>query len=128
MAERRTFSPEMKREICRQLVSGEKRLAQICREYALAESVVIRWRKAYQQRGEQAFMTGTGNTVTAEARIAELERFCGQLALENQVLKKRCKLRAHGAVRHDAGGAILPFADVRSPSLHPIRHQPQLVV
>ena len=43
MGQRRTFAPEMKREICRQLISGEKRLAQICRAYALAASVVIRW-------------------------------------------------------------------------------------
>ena len=88
MGQRRTFAPELKREICRQLVSGEKRLAQICREYALAESVVIRWRKAYQQHGEHAFTPASDATPSAEARIAELERFCGQLALENQVLKK----------------------------------------
>ena len=88
MVQRRTFAPEVKREICRQLVSGEKRLAQICREYALAESVVIRWRKAYQQQGEHAFLPGNSGSTSAEARIAELERFCGQLALENQALKK----------------------------------------
>jgi len=88
MAERRTFAPELKQEICRQLVSGEKRLAQVCREHALAESVVIRWRKAYQQRGEHAFTAGSSAGTSPEARIAELERFCGQLALENQVLKK----------------------------------------
>ncbi len=88
MAERRTFAPELKQEICRQLVSGEKRLAQICREHALAESVVIRWRKTYQQHGEQAFTARGSATPSSDARIAELERFCGQLALENQVLKK----------------------------------------
>jgi transposase len=88
MAQRRTFAPEKKREICRQLVSGEKRLAQVCREHTLAESVVIRWRKEYQQRGEHAFTPRSSADTSAEARIAELERFCGQLALENQVLKK----------------------------------------
>ena len=87
MMQRRSFRPEVKREICRQLVSGEKRLVQVCREHALAESVVIRWRKAYQEHGEQAFET-TVTVPSHEARIAELERFCGQLALENQVLKK----------------------------------------
>jgi len=88
MAERRTCAPELKRAICRQLVSGEKRLAQICREHSLAESVVIRWRKTYQQHGEQAFTAGSSTTSSPEARIAELERFCGQLAWENQVLQK----------------------------------------
>jgi len=78
----------MKRAICCQLVSGEKRLAQICREHGLAESVLIRWRKAFQQHGEQAFTAGASATSAPEARIAELEHFCGQLAWENQVLKK----------------------------------------
>jgi transposase-like protein len=88
MGERRQFRAELKREICRQLVSGEKRLAQICREYALADSVVIRWRKTYQEHGEAAFAPAEAATISADARIAELERFCGQLALENQLLKK----------------------------------------
>ncbi len=87
MMQRRSFRPEVKREICRQLVSGEKRLVQVCREHALAESVVIRWHKAYQEHGEQAFAV-TSTVPSQETRIAELERFCGQLALENQVLKK----------------------------------------
>lgn len=87
MRERRSFSPDLKREICRQLANGEKRPAQICREYTLAESVVSRWRKAYQERGDQAFEAPPASA-SQDARIAELERFCGQLALENQILKK----------------------------------------
>ena len=59
------------------------------REYALAESVLSRWRREYQERGESAFLPPqSGESSTQEQRIAELERFCGPLALENQVLKK----------------------------------------
>jgi putative transposase len=77
-------------EIVRQLATGEKRPAQICREYGLAESVLARWRKEYAERGEAAFASKPAppEMPAAEARIAELERFCGQLALENAVLKK----------------------------------------
>ena|SRR5215831_14649093 len=85
----RVHSREFKLTVVRQLASGEKRPAQICREYNLANSVVSRWRNEYDQRGEQAFLPpANSDSPSAEARIAELERFCGQLALENALLKK----------------------------------------
>src|SRR5262245_14058073 len=85
---KRQHSPEFKLEVVRQVTSGEKRPAQICREHGLAESVLSRWRKEYHERGEAAFLPQlTGMTPEAQ-RIAELEQFCGQLALENAVLKK----------------------------------------
>lgn len=86
----RSFTREFKLEIVRQLARGEKRPAQICREQGLAESVLARWRKEYAERGEAAFASQPAphEALSAEARIAELERFCGQLALENAVRKK----------------------------------------
>jgi len=51
--------------------------------------VLLRWRKEYEARGEAAFTEKQPSGDEAlEAKIAELERFCGQLALENEVLKK----------------------------------------
>lgn len=86
---KRQHSREFKLDVVRQVASGHKRPAQVCREYGLADSVLSRWRREYQERGEAAFLPQTSDTPTTEAqRIAELERFCGQLALENQVLKK----------------------------------------
>jgi transposase len=80
---------EFKLAIARQLASAEKRPAQICREHNLASSVVSRWRNEYEQRGEEAFLPpARSEPPAAETRIAELERFCGQLALENALLKK----------------------------------------
>lgn len=85
----RTFSRDFKREVVRQIADGCKRPAQVCREYQLADSVLSRWRKEYDERGEAAFTPKAGGQPsTREARIAELERFCGQLALENAALKK----------------------------------------
>ncbi len=86
----RVHSRELKLTIVRQLASGEKRPAQICREHNLASSVVSRWRNEYDQRAEEAFLPkASSEAPSAEAKIAELERFCGQLALENALLKKR---------------------------------------
>lgn len=85
----RVHSREFKLTVARALVSGEKRPAQLCREHNLAASVVSRWRNEYEQRGEEAFRPASGSEpVSAEARVAELERFCGHLALENALLKK----------------------------------------
>ena len=85
----RTFTRAFKLEIVRQLASGAKRPAQVCREYNLAESVLNRWRKEYTMHGEAAFLPKEPSQVEAlERKLAELERFCGQLALENAVLKK----------------------------------------
>jgi len=95
MMQKRMHSREFKLEVVRQIASGQKRPAQACREYGLAESVLSRWRKEYQERGETAFAPQSVESTTQEQRIAELERFCGQLALENQVLKKA--LRSTGS-------------------------------
>ena len=88
MMQKRVHSREFKLEIVQQIASGHKRPAQVCREYGLADSVLSRWRKEYQERGEAAFQSSQAGETTQEQRLAELERFCGQLALENQVLKK----------------------------------------
>lgn len=89
----RTFTREFKLEIVRQLATGTKRPAQMCREYQWSDSLLARWRHEYAERGEAAFTPRTGGGADAsatplETRIAELERFCGQLALENAALKK----------------------------------------
>ncbi len=85
----RTHSREFKLEIVRQIATGQKRPAQVCREYQLAESLLLRWRREYEQRGEEAFLPKQPSREEAlEARIAELERLIGQLTIENSVIKK----------------------------------------
>lgn len=87
--QRRVHSREFKVEVVRQVVSGEKRPAQVCREHNLSNSVLDRWRKEYEQRGEAAFTQEEVNEQQVlERKVADLERFCGQLAWENAVLKK----------------------------------------
>jgi transposase len=91
---RRNHTREFKLQCCRQAATGEKRPAQrICREHNLSKkSVLLRWRKEYEARGEAAFTEKQPSANEAlEAKIAELERFCGQLSLENQILKKSLK-------------------------------------
>ena len=98
---RRNHTKEFKLECIRQVATGQKRPAQICREHNLSESVLLRWRKEYEARGEAAFSEKqpSSREEALEARIAELERFCGKLALENEILKK-------GLERYRSGGDI----------------------
>ena len=85
----RVYSREFKLTVVRQIAHGEKRPAQVCREHSLAESVLARWRKEYEVHGEAAFAPRQADEPTSlEQKVAELERFCGQLALENHILKK----------------------------------------
>ncbi len=93
MTHGRRHSREFKLDVVRQVASGEKRPAQVCREHGLAESLLLRWRKEYEARGEAAFGAGEDSgSPSQERRIAELERLCGQLALENAALKKGLSL------------------------------------
>lgn len=86
---RRKHTREFKLQCCRQVATGEKRPAQICREHDLAESLLLRWRREYEERGETSFTEKQASGEEAlQARVAELERFCGQISLENQALKK----------------------------------------
>ena len=88
----RTFTREFKLDLCRQIQSGQKRPAQLCREHQLTEGLLLRWRREYDQRGEAAFSPKdapeVSPTALLEQKVAELERFCGQLSLENSILKK----------------------------------------
>jgi transposase len=54
--QKRNHSREFKLDVVRQVATGQKRPAQACREYGLAESVLSRWRKEYHERGEAAFL------------------------------------------------------------------------
>jgi putative transposase len=92
--------------VVRQIASGAKRPAQVCREHQLSESLLARWRREFEERGEAAFTPrvrdGQVVQASAEQRVAELERWCGQLALENAALKK--------ALRHLQTRASAPAA------------------
>lgn len=98
MARGRTYTREFKLQCCRQVATGQRRPAQVCREHNLSESVLLRWRKEYDACGEAAFTDKQlSQTEALEKKIAELERFCGKLALENEILKK-------GLSRYRSGG------------------------
>lgn len=85
-SQRRIFTREFKLQVIREVEAGKPQ-AQVAREYQIAENVIYKWRRQLFKYKDQAF-AGHGQTYTAEARIHELERMVGRLALENDFLKK----------------------------------------
>jgi transposase-like protein len=87
---KRTFSRQFKLSLVRQLVTGEKRISQVCREHCLSDTLVRKWRDQYEQQGENAWLDqDQGDLVGAEpaARIAALEAALGRATLENHFLR-----------------------------------------
>ncbi|MEJ7654235.1 MAG: transposase, partial [Chloroflexia bacterium] len=76
--QRRTFSRKFKLGVVQEILAGTKRPAQACREHEIRENLHLKWRREYEQRGEEA----------PSARVDELERHCGRLSLELSVVKK----------------------------------------
>ena len=86
---KRSFGREFKVQVVRQWIRGEKRLAQLCREHSLSESLVRRWREQYEQLGENVWLNEPlAVERDAEARIAELEAALGRAHLENELLRR----------------------------------------
>jgi transposase-like protein len=104
---KRVFSREFKMEVVRQWISGEKRLAPLCREHSLCETVVRRWREQYEQDGERAFQTGRSadpESTDDKGRIAMLEGALVRVTLENQFLRHALDtLRKGGLIRSKSG-------------------------
>ncbi len=104
---KRVFSREFKLQVVRQLVSGEKRFAQLCREHGHCQTLLRRWREQYEQRGENAWLDPdptTGVDPDAKTRIAALEAALGRATLENEFLRHALQeARKGGSLRRTNG-------------------------
>lgn len=104
---KRNFSREFKLQVVRQLVRGEKRLAQICREYGLCQTLVRRWREQYEEAGENAWRNQhevTEASLDPAQRIAALEAALGRAHLEIDFLRHSLDLLRKGGSRPTNNG------------------------
>ena len=94
---KRTFSREFKRQVARQALSREKRIAQLCREHGLCQTLVRKWRDEYRLLGGYAWPEHHGKVPVEpvepdpETRIAELEAALGRAHLELELLQRALK-------------------------------------
>lgn len=83
----RTYDAEFKQAVVAELLAGDKRAVQICRERRIDVQTLRRWRHEYEQVGLAAWQQPAASP-TLETRVADLERLLGQLTVENAMLKK----------------------------------------
>ena len=86
------YSRELKISAMRALDAGETS-GQVARKFQISPKLLEKWRAEWRARGEAAF-PGPGRRARLETsaseqqQIAELERKIGQMAMENDFLKK----------------------------------------
>ena len=91
MRQRRQFSADFKARVVLEVLSGQKRVAEVCREYQLKPDLLSRWKADFVAHAASVFR-GDERTQQAEQRIAELERMVGRLTVELEVAKKAALL------------------------------------
>lgn len=97
MAKRRNFDAEFKAEVVLQVLTGVKSQAEICRKHQLSPQLFGTWKRQFVENAARAFENDKRQTED-EARIAELERLAGQLAMQLEVAKKASRiLQSHRA-------------------------------
>lgn len=87
MAKHRTFTPEFKAQIVMAVLTGERTVAEVCRQHQLSDTLFYRWKADLLAALPQIFAPDP-QLEAAQARIAELERLVGRLTLELEVAKK----------------------------------------
>lgn len=87
MAKRRAFTSEFKAKAVLGILMEGKSLAQASREYGIKDSVLSRWKQEFIERSPNVFEPDSGGD-DRDARIAELERLVGRLAMELEMAKK----------------------------------------
>jgi transposase len=98
MAQRRRFTAKFKTQVILELLTGRRRMAQLCREHDLKEQVVTRWRATFLDRAELLCGMDTKREGQLE-RIADLERLVGRLTMELDIAKKASQLWGSRAPR-----------------------------
>lgn len=99
MKSRRTFTPEFKTARVLEVVSGEKPLAEVCREHRLLPQQVAAWKAEFLANAPLAFQRDQESEHLA-ARVAELEQLVGRLTLDLEASKKVSRLLSRPASRN----------------------------
>ena|SRR5438132_13521352 len=88
---RRVFPPDFKAEVLRELLSGQRSHAELCREHQLSPSLLTIWKDAALERLPVLFQEHL-QPDPQQLRITELEQLVGRQALELDLLKKASRL------------------------------------
>lgn len=102
-------SEAFKRQIVEEVLSGQETVVGQARRYDLERQTIYRWIARYRSDGVTGSRPVRSERDDYEARIAALERKVGQLAMENEFLKKTSERlrRQHAGQRSVISGPVV---------------------
>lgn len=84
---RRRFPESFKREAVDQVLAGGMPLRHVAETLGIAESLLGKWKRQYEQQGDDAF-PGNGKQRGESAELRRLRQQLAQVIMERDVLKK----------------------------------------
>jgi len=88
---RRVVTPTFKAEVIRDLLTGKRTHAELCRDYQLSPSLLTLWKESALERLSVLFQAEEQRD-PEQARLAELEQLVGRQTLELERLTKASRL------------------------------------
>ena len=87
MGQRKTFTPEFKREAVQLLESGSRPASHIARELGIKRNQLYKWQAELKTRKEAAF-PGSGRRPGPKDEVSRLKQELAQVKEERDILKK----------------------------------------
>lgn len=87
MGQRKTFTPEFKREAVQLLESGSRPASQIARELGIKRNQLYKWQTELKARGATAF-PGSGMRKPRGDEVSRLKQELARVTEERDILKK----------------------------------------
>ena len=105
---RRVFSTEFKQTAVQRILTGEKTLAELSREFDISLSVIRNW-KRFAEAGATTAVQASEDVVPtsqlreAYAKIRKLERALGRKTMEVEILRAAQEIVKNPVVRRESG-------------------------
>jgi transposase-like protein len=90
-AKRRRYDGAFKAKVGLEALKGIKTVSQIAKEFEVHPVQVSHWKSQVMERLPDVFDGPAGREVVDEALVAKLHEKIGQLSVENDFLKKKCR-------------------------------------
>lgn len=88
---RKKYSGAFKAKVGLEALIGVKTVSQISREFEVHPALVSQWKNVIRDRLPEVFEPGGPAAQDGERRIAELHQKIGELTVDLDFLKKKCK-------------------------------------
>lgn len=92
--QKKTWRPEQKVTIVLTVLKDQATIAEVSRQYGVAESLIHKWKGQFLEHGKAAFRHGNKKTPdqALQAENEQLKKVLGEKVLENEILKKLSSL------------------------------------